>query len=64
MYCQEPRTREEIMHLLGLKHLPHFRSSILQPLLAEGLLEQTIPDKPKSPNQKYVARKKMKPAPP
>ena len=27
---------------------------ILQPLLDDGRLVQTIPDKPRSPNQRYV----------
>jgi len=34
---------------LGLKHRGYFRSKILQPILAEGMM----PDTPRSPNQKY-----------
>ncbi len=56
-FCQEPRSRDEIMVHIDLKHREHFRSSILQPMLEAGLLEPTIPDKPNSPKQKYVARK-------
>jgi ATP-dependent DNA helicase RecG len=41
------------MEFLNLKHREHFRSAILKPMIEKGLLELTIPDKPKSPNQKY-----------
>ncbi|WP_413837508.1 Fic family protein [Desulfobacula sp.] len=40
---------------LGLKRRNYFRSKILQPLLAEGILAQTMPDTPKNPNQKYYS---------
>jgi ATP-dependent DNA helicase RecG len=55
-FCSVPRSREEIQMHLGLKHREHFRSEILQPLLKEGLLIPTIPDKPNSPRQKYVTK--------
>ena len=53
-FCNEPKTTNEIMLFLGLKHREHFRAKILKPLLENGLLQLTIPDKPKSPNQKHV----------
>ncbi|MBV6493601.1 MAG: hypothetical protein LDLANPLL_01624 [Turneriella sp.] len=52
-FCQEPKSRTEIMNFLGLKHRQHFKYEILDPLLAKGLLVQTIPEKPNSPKQKY-----------
>jgi ATP-dependent DNA helicase RecG len=55
--CLEPRSREEIQLYLGLKDRKHFRSEILQPLLKEGLLVSTIPDKPNSPKQQYITVK-------
>ena len=51
--CKLPKTTSEIMNQLKLTHREHFRSDILKPLLEDGLLQLTIPDKPKSPNQKY-----------
>jgi hypothetical protein len=36
-----------------LKDREHFRLSLLEPLLDAGLLEMTIPDKPRSSKQQY-----------
>lgn len=38
---------------LGLKDRMHFTKEYLQPALEVGLVEMTIPDKPKSIKQKY-----------
>ncbi len=56
-FCKIPRSSNEIMGFLDLKHREHFRSSILKPLIEKGLLKLTIPDKPNSPKQKYIATK-------
>lgn len=53
-YCREPRSRTEMQLFCGIKSQDYFRRSILMPLLDSGLLKRTIPDKPKSSNQKYV----------
>ena len=54
-FCNTPRSTSEIMDHLGLKHREYFRSEILQPMLTEGILAQTMPDTPKSPKQKYIS---------
>ena len=38
---------------LGLKDRVHFLKAYLEPLLAAGWIERTIPDKPRSPRQRY-----------
>ena len=43
----------ELMSLLGLSHRPTFQQNYLNPAIAAGLIERTIPDKPKSPKQRY-----------
>ena len=41
------------MKSLGLKDDEHFRKAYLLPALEAGLIEMTIPDKPRSSKQKY-----------
>ena len=43
----------ELMAALGLSDRKHFRAAYLNPALSAGLVEQTIPDKPRSPRQRY-----------
>ena len=53
----EPRSKAEIAKLCGFKDIKHFTAHYLKPLLESGQLRMTIPDKPNSRNQKYVAVK-------
>ncbi len=48
-----PRTRAELQKAAGLKDRKHFRKAYLDPLVEAGLLEMTIPDKPRSSQQRY-----------
>ncbi len=52
-FCSTPRTRSEIVAFVG-KSQNHVMSQIVTPLIKSGELKLTIPDKPKSSNQKYV----------
>lgn len=51
-FCSTPRTRSELVAFVG-KSKNYVMSHIINPLVEEGSLRLTIPDKPKSPNQKY-----------
>jgi len=42
------------MAYVGMTDRKYFRRAYLIPLLEEGKIKMTIPDKPKSKNQKYV----------
>lgn len=42
--------------MLGIKDRKYFRTTILQGLLDSGALKMTLPNKPRSINQKYVTR--------
>lgn len=53
-FCREPKSVKEIMEYIGLKHRPTFIYDYLNPLLEKNKLQMTIPDKPKSRNQKYI----------
>ena len=57
-FCREPKTREEIMNFLNLHHRAYFRTKILNPLIEQGYLKMTMPEKPNSPKQKYYATMK------
>ncbi len=49
-----------LMTLLKLAHRPTFLYSYLQPALEAGLLQMTIPEKPRSSRQKYRLTEKGK----
>jgi len=42
------------MAFAGLKHRATFMNNYLYPLLKAQLITMTIPDKPRSPKQKYI----------
>lgn len=54
-FCQIPKTREEIQEVININNRDYFRKEILNPLLEQGLLYPTIPDKLTSPKQKYYS---------
>ena len=43
----------DLMQLLNLSHRATFQRNYLNPALDANLIERTIPDKPKSPKQRY-----------
>jgi ATP-dependent DNA helicase RecG len=45
--------RDELMAALGLSDRKHFQSRYQQPAIAAGLIEMTLPDKPRSRAQRY-----------
>ncbi|MBU1744779.1 MAG: transcriptional regulator, partial [Proteobacteria bacterium] len=49
----EPKTRDALQLVAAIRHRQHFYREYLHPLLEAGLLELTIPDKPRSPKQRY-----------
>jgi len=52
-FCSTPRTREELVSFVG-KSKNYVMSHIVNPMVENGTLKLTLPDKPKSPKQKYV----------
>jgi ATP-dependent DNA helicase RecG len=46
------------MEVLRLSHRPSFLYSYLQPAIAAGFVEMTIPDKPQSSRQQYRITRK------
>lgn len=55
MFCQEAHTKAEIAEYCGYKNTKNFTTKYLRPLIVSGQLKMTIPDKPRSQNQKYIA---------
>lgn len=54
-FCTEERSRDEMQAFLGISSRSHFSKAYLKPLLESGRLKMTLPDKPKSKNQKYYS---------
>ncbi len=55
---EESYSAIELMETLSLKHRPTFHYSYLKPAIEAGLVELTIPDKPRSSKQRYRITKK------
>ena len=51
-----PYTSRAIMDKLGLKSKETFRKNYLGPAMEMHMIEMTIPDKPRSKNQRYIKR--------
>lgn len=56
-FCVEPLSKAEIAEHCGYKNTKNFTQKYLRPLLDSGMLKMTLPNKPKSKNQKYIAIK-------
>ncbi|MCD7752210.1 MAG: putative DNA binding domain-containing protein [Lachnospiraceae bacterium] len=53
-YCSVPRSRKEMQEFVGMASRTHFKENYLIPLLREGKIKMTVPDKPTSKNQRYI----------
>ena len=53
-FCKTPRTRAELAEFLG-KTQYYVMSKIVMPLVESGEMKMTLPDKPKSKDQKYYS---------
>jgi len=51
--CKDESSSLELMKILKRTNKSKFKNVIIKPLIENGFLELTIPEKPKSPNQKY-----------
>lgn len=56
MEYDTPYTANEILTLLGLKSKETLRKNYLHPAIEAGLILMTLPETPKSKNQRYVKR--------
>ena len=54
-FCTIPRSRAELLQEFRFESQGYFMKTFIHPLLEDGLLRMTIPDKPKSKNQRYIA---------
>ena len=53
-HADMPRSLVELMAHTGCRQRPHFVATHLEPLLTGDVLRLTIPDKPRSSQQRYV----------
>ena len=64
--CKNESSAIELMEILNRSNKSKFKNTIINPLVENGFLELTNPDKPKSPTQKYrltskFVRRRIKP---
>ena len=58
-FCAVPRTRREIAEFLGIKSVAYAVTTYVTPLVEKGLLTLSLPEKPRSPKQRYTAAGKQ-----
>lgn len=54
-FCKEPKSVQEIMDYFGFKSRTSFRRKYLTPMIEDGSLNMTLPEKASSKNQKYYS---------
>lgn len=54
-FCKKPRTRAEIANYLNLDSQSYAITTYVTPLVKEGKIKLTVPDKPRSSKQKYYS---------
>ncbi|PIE88862.1 MAG: hypothetical protein CR997_14155 [Acidobacteria bacterium] len=53
-YCEAARSLIEILEKSGFSNRGYFKKNYINPLITNGLLAMTKPDKPQAKNQKYI----------
>jgi ATP-dependent DNA helicase RecG len=53
-FCKKPRSREEIVAFTGFSQY-YSMSKLIKPLIDAGKIYMTIPEKPRSRNQRFVS---------
>ena len=57
-FCRTPRTRSEIIEFLDIASGQYALRRYLDPLVQAGVIHLTMPEKPRSPGQRYVTAMK------
>lgn len=53
-FLETPRSRKEIAEYLGVSTVVYAIKMYVEPMIEKGLVSMTMPEKPRSPKQKYV----------
>ena len=59
-FCRVPRAFSEIIKHCGFKNRTYFRNKFLNPLVQNGKLAITIPEKPNSSKQRYISAQEQR----
>lgn len=54
--CKTEKSLKEIVRYFGYKDVYKFKNNYINPLLEQEKIQMTIPEKPKSRNQKYITK--------
>ena len=54
-FCKEPKSVQEIMDYFGFESRTSLRRKYIAPMVEQGILKMTIPEKASSKNQRYYS---------